>query len=75
MTTQDKRERLAEIKGNFKLYVQKISFQEIAWLISELEAAHEALGWYANWDWTDKYVQTVPKRARDYLKGFVTDTK
>lgn len=23
---------------------------------------------YANWDWSDKYVQAVPKKAKEFLE-------
>lgn len=32
-------------------------------LIARIHELEEALKWYANWDWSDKYVQAVPKRA------------
>lgn len=35
---------------------------------NKLKIAIEALEWYANWDWSDKYVQAVPKRAKETLK-------
>lgn len=38
-------------------------------LIERLRKAEECLRWYAEWDWSDKYVQAVPKRARDYFKS------
>lgn len=37
-------------------------------LRAKLEKAIEALEWYSKWDWTDKYVQAVPKRARETLR-------
>lgn len=43
----------------------------ISRLITCLEELKEALTWYANWDWSDKYVQAVPKRARAVLEKWV----
>lgn len=37
-------------------------------LIEKLERAIDALEWYANWDWSDKYVQAVPLKARTTLQ-------
>ena len=34
----------------------------------KLDKAVEALEWYAGWDWSDKYVQRINKRARAALK-------
>ena len=41
----------------------------------EVERYRDALEWYANWDWSDKYVQAVPKRAKEALSGDPIKTK
>lgn len=37
-----------------------------AW--SNLDKATGALEWYAKWDWSDKYVERIDKRAKATLK-------
>ena len=32
-----------------------------------LAEAIKVIQWYAEWDWTDKYVQAIPKRALAFL--------
>lgn len=38
-------------------------------ICESLALALKALDWYANWDWTDKYVQPVPKRAKECIEA------
>jgi predicted nuclease with TOPRIM domain len=39
-------------------------------LRTRLKEAEGVIEWYANWDWSDKYVQAVPKRAKAYLTKY-----
>ena len=40
------------------------------YLEEERDAYREALEWYANWDWSDKYVEPVPKMANKVLERY-----
>ncbi len=40
---------------------------DIEILLKRDKIMREALEWYAKWDWSDKYVQAIPKRAREAL--------
>lgn len=42
--------------------------EDVEALISLCCAYKEALEWYAQWDWSDKYVQAIPKRAQKVLE-------
>lgn len=40
---------------------------ESARIAEQLLEALEVIEWYKNWDWSDKYVQAVPKKALKFL--------
>jgi hypothetical protein len=51
------------IEANKKLIAEREKLR------TDLEILKAALEWYANWDWSDKYVQAVPKRANEALSS------
>jgi hypothetical protein len=61
---------LAEVRSRLKAAGSTEDYYAVARtdvdiLLQIVEEQAKALDWYAKWDWTDKYVQAVPKRANE----------
>ncbi len=54
-------------EAKVEAFVDAKLMDELEGLRVRLKILEEALEWYANWDWSDKYVQAVPLRARKAL--------
>lgn len=51
-----------------QIFVASANPQTILRLLDAYECLRDALDWYAAWDWSDKYVQPIPKKAVEALK-------
>lgn len=59
-------EQIAPNGGNFEV-IELVEKSELTALKAKYQKAVECINWYASWDWSDKYVQAVPKKARQTL--------
>ena len=62
-----------EIADEVQLYmgdtadIQWVPISEVEKLKVEIERLKTGLLWYAQWDWSDKYIEAVPKKAKEIL--------
>lgn len=72
----------AEQDGSNKVHYEEGPYPAMEKMVIAMRVLVEACEWYRNWDWTDKYVQAIPKRAgqaiakvEEILNGENNETK
>lgn len=60
------KELCEQMESNNSIYLFYLN--DIYLLIEACQIMHKTLDFYAKWNWTDKYVQAVPKKAIQTLE-------